>query len=123
MSGTIDEVLWTIFTFYSLNGNPKDPSRLNKTGLLKLCKDGKLLIIRDWCSRQFYFILLFISSAFYHYENISSNFCHDIFDVGSLLCLVMALDSMMTEKPLIQADLELIYTSEIRNPKKVQLQS
>ena len=36
----MEEVLWAIFTHYTLVGNPRDPSRLNNTGLLKLCKDG-----------------------------------------------------------------------------------
>lgn len=36
---SIEEVLWNIFTFYSLNGNPKDPSRLHCTNLVKFCKD------------------------------------------------------------------------------------
>lgn len=35
----IEEVLWNIFTYYSLHGNPKDPSRLHSLALLKLCKD------------------------------------------------------------------------------------
>ncbi len=35
----IEEILWNIFTYYSLNGNPRDPSRLHSTGLLKFCKD------------------------------------------------------------------------------------
>lgn len=36
---SIQEELWNIFTFYTLHGNPKDPSRLNRTCLLKLCRD------------------------------------------------------------------------------------
>ena len=67
----IEEVLWNIFTFYSLNGNPKDPSRLHSMALLKLCKD------------------------------------------------IMALDQTMTECPITQADLHLIYTSVLRSPSKV----
>jgi hypothetical protein len=39
----IEEVLWNIFTFYSLNGNPRDPSRLHSMALLKLCKDVRCL--------------------------------------------------------------------------------
>jgi hypothetical protein len=35
----IEEILWNIFTYYSLNGNPKDPARLHAMGLLKFCKD------------------------------------------------------------------------------------
>jgi hypothetical protein len=35
----IEEILWNIFTFYSLNGNPKDPSKLHMMSLLKFCKD------------------------------------------------------------------------------------
>lgn len=68
----IEEVLWNIFTYYSLNGNPKDPSKLHSMGLLKLCKD------------------------------------------------IMALDQTMTESPITQADLHLIYTSVLRSPSKVR---
>jgi len=39
----IDEVLWNIFTFYSLNGNPRDPSRLHSMALLKMCRDVRVL--------------------------------------------------------------------------------
>ncbi len=67
----IEEVLWNIFTSYSLNGNPKDPSRMNGSGLLKMCRD------------------------------------------------IRTLDPVMTECPLTQAYLDLIYTSEIKSPKKV----
>lgn len=67
----IEEVLWNIFTFYSLNGNPKDPSKLHSMALLKMCKD------------------------------------------------IMALDQIMTESPITQADLHLIYTSVLRSPSKV----
>jgi hypothetical protein len=70
----IEEVLWNIFTSYSLNGNPRDPSRLNGSGLLKLCRD------------------------------------------------IMVLDPVMTESPLNQAYLDLIYTSETNSPKKVVIQ-
>lgn len=35
----VEEILWNIFTFYSLNGNPRDPSRLHTTSLVKFCKD------------------------------------------------------------------------------------
>lgn len=35
----IEEVLWNIFTYYSLRSNPKDPSKLHSMALLKLCKD------------------------------------------------------------------------------------
>lgn len=37
--GSVEEILWNIFTFYSLNGNPRDPSRLHTTSLVKFCKD------------------------------------------------------------------------------------
>jgi len=67
----IEEVLWNIFTYYSLNGNPKDPSRLHSMALLKMCKD------------------------------------------------IMALDQIMTEVPITQADLHLIYTSVLKSPSKV----
>lgn len=36
-----------------------------------------------------------------------------------IIILVMALDSTMTEKALTQADMDLIYTSEVKTPKKV----
>jgi hypothetical protein len=39
MSTSVEEVLWNIFTYYSLNGNPRDPSKLHNTGLIKFCKD------------------------------------------------------------------------------------
>eukprot|EP01032_Pedospumella_encystans_P006818 gene6818-8177_t len=68
----IEEVLWNIFTFYSLNGNPKDPSRLHSMALLKMCKD------------------------------------------------IMALDPIMTEIPITQADLHLIYTSVLKSPTKTR---
>lgn len=35
----VEEILWNIFTYYSLNGNPKDPSRLHMMGLVRFCKD------------------------------------------------------------------------------------
>lgn len=35
----IEEILWNVFTFYSLNGNPRDPSRLHNTQLARFCKD------------------------------------------------------------------------------------
>jgi hypothetical protein len=35
----IEEILWNIFTFYSLNGNPKDPARIHSNALLRFCKD------------------------------------------------------------------------------------
>eukprot|EP01031_Cornospumella_fuschlensis_P033828 gene33828-40929_t len=38
MSG-IEEILWNVFTYYSLNGNPRDPSRLHSSHLNKFCKD------------------------------------------------------------------------------------
>lgn len=68
----IEEVLWNIFTFYSLNGNPRDPSRLHSMALLKMCKD------------------------------------------------IMALDQILTDTPISQADLHLIYTSVLKSPTKVQ---
>lgn len=36
---SIEEILWNIFTFYSLTANPKDPYRMHYTALLKVCKD------------------------------------------------------------------------------------
>lgn len=36
---SIEEILWNIFTFYSLTANPKDPYRIHYTALLKICKD------------------------------------------------------------------------------------
>eukprot|EP01038_Epipyxis_sp_PR26KG_P014795 gene14795-19879_t len=69
-----EEILWNIFTFYSLNGNPRDPGLLNGTSFVKLCKD------------------------------------------------VMTMDQMMTERPITQAEINLIYTSEIKNAIKTKKQ-
>lgn len=71
----VEEILWNIFTFYSLNGNPKDPSRLQSTALVKLCKD------------------------------------------------VMIMDNSMTEKPISQPEILLIYTSATKSPEKVYINS
>ena len=35
----IEEILWNVFTYYSLNGNPRDPSRLHSSHLNRFCKD------------------------------------------------------------------------------------
>ncbi len=35
----VEEILWNIFTFYTLNSNPRDPSKMHNTALVKLCKD------------------------------------------------------------------------------------
>lgn len=35
----VEEILWNIFTFYTLNGNPKDPSRMHNTALVRFCRD------------------------------------------------------------------------------------
>lgn len=34
--------IWNIFTYYSLHGNSKDPSKLNLSQFIKLCKDSML---------------------------------------------------------------------------------
>ena len=44
MQATVEEILWTIFTSYSLSGNHRDPSKLNGTGLLKLARDSKIFL-------------------------------------------------------------------------------
>lgn len=67
----IEEVLWNIFTHYSLNGNPKDPSRLHSMGLKKFCAD------------------------------------------------IMVFENLMTESPINLAEMNLIYASTIKNPKRV----
>jgi hypothetical protein len=42
----IEEELWNIFSFYTLHGYPRDPSQMNPSALLKMCRDGiKILII------------------------------------------------------------------------------
>ena len=40
---SIQQELWNIFTFYTLHGNPRDPSRLNRSGLIKICRDVMVL--------------------------------------------------------------------------------
>jgi hypothetical protein len=72
---SVEEDLWNIFTFYSLHGNQKDPSRLNRSGLFKICKD------------------------------------------------IMVLDMTMTEKSISQADIDLIFASELKSPEKKDLVS
>jgi hypothetical protein len=67
---SVEEDLWNIFTFYSLHGNQKDPSRLNRSSLYKICRE------------------------------------------------VMVLDMTMTENPISQADIDLIFTSELQSPEK-----
>jgi hypothetical protein len=67
---TVDEELWNIYTFYTLHGNPRDPSKLQCSQFLKLCRD----------------------------------------------CLLM--DHKMVERPLTQADIQLIYTYELRKAGK-----
>lgn len=70
--GGIEEILWNIFTYYTLNSNPRDPSKIHCMALTKLCKEVSLL------------------------------------------------DSSMTEIPLTQADIQLIYTSAtVKNSTKV----
>ncbi len=38
----MEKDLWNIFTFATLHGNPRDPSRLSSNGLLKICRDAML---------------------------------------------------------------------------------
>ena len=38
----VRQELWNIFTYYTLHGNPRDPSRLNATQFLKLLRDSQL---------------------------------------------------------------------------------
>jgi hypothetical protein len=38
----LHDSLWNIFSFYSLQGNYLDPSRLSLTGLFKICTDSML---------------------------------------------------------------------------------
>lgn len=68
---TIQQELWNIFTFYTLHGNPRDPSKMGSIPLAKLCKD------------------------------------------------MMVFDATMTERPLTQADLNIIFTGEIKKQLKV----
>ena len=39
---SIHEELWNIFTYYSLHGNPRDPSRINATQYCNFCRDTLL---------------------------------------------------------------------------------
>ena len=38
----IEKTVWNIFTYATLHGNPRDPSKLTSTGLLKLCKECRV---------------------------------------------------------------------------------
>jgi len=38
----IERCVWNIYTFATLHGNPRDPSRLTSTGLQKLCRECRL---------------------------------------------------------------------------------
>ena len=71
---SIEEELWNIFSYSSLHGNPRDPSKLTGTALLRLCKD------------------------------------------------TMVFDNTMTERAstLTQADVHLIFMSELKSPQKNQ---
>jgi len=40
---SVEQELWNIFTYYTLYNNPLDPERMNKTQLLKLCRECKIL--------------------------------------------------------------------------------
>jgi hypothetical protein len=40
---TLELELWNIFTYYSLHGNPRDPSRIPETQFLKLCRDSSVM--------------------------------------------------------------------------------
>lgn len=62
---SVEEELWNIFTYYSLHGNPRDPSKLPCFQFLKLCRDS------------------------------------------------MVMDHTMTDRPLTQADIQLISTAEL----------
>ena len=42
---SVEQELWNIFTHYTLYNNPLDPERMNKTQLLKLCRECKILDI------------------------------------------------------------------------------
>ena len=39
VSTGVDETMWNIFTYYSLQDNPREPSKINLTSLLKFCSD------------------------------------------------------------------------------------
>lgn len=67
---SIEEELWNIFTFYTLHGNQKDPSRLNRSGMFKVCRE------------------------------------------------IMVMDPTMTERAISQADIDLIFTSQLKSPIK-----
>ena len=38
----IEQAIWSIFTYATLHGNPRDPSKLTSTGLSKLCKECRI---------------------------------------------------------------------------------
>ena len=40
---TVEYELWSIFTYYALHGNPRDPSHLTRNTLFKMCKEIMLL--------------------------------------------------------------------------------
>jgi hypothetical protein len=42
MSESIQEELWNIFSYYSLHGNPRDPSRIMATQFYNFCRDALL---------------------------------------------------------------------------------
>lgn len=67
---SIEEELWNIFSYAALHGNPRDPSKLTGTALLKLCRE------------------------------------------------TMVLDPTMTERAVSQADVHLIFMSELKSPQK-----
>jgi hypothetical protein len=66
MSSSIEEELWNIFTYYSMHGNPRDPSKMPSMAIVKFCRD------------------------------------------------IMVSDESMAEKPIIPADVQLLFASEIK---------
>ena len=42
-SSNLEIELWNIFTYYTLHGCPRDPSRLQLSHFVKLCSDSQLM--------------------------------------------------------------------------------
>ena len=41
---SVEDELWNIFTYYSLHGDPTDPSRLDSARFYKLCRDSHITL-------------------------------------------------------------------------------
>ena len=57
----IREELWNIFTYYTLHGNPRDPSRINSMQFLKLCRESMLFdpsMVEEPLTQSIFHVLL-----------------------------------------------------------------